>query len=240
MLNGDPCGGLVHVEGDPWSHPDHSPAQEYVAELLGQLAAERVQDLSPGNAGLDRDLRGEGHAQGVVVPRHLQNVRSACAVELQKPGRQLLAETTRHPEFGGELLEISRPADFPAGERNFVGAAPGDLSAELLVDRVHRLAGEVAVGRKLAADNREEAAYPRVVLGVVEDYVAPRHAAFGALGLVGQRPYARVGKEYILARQVRRGDDVVRLADEVVDLFFVGDHVVQVALVADVGRANEV
>src|SRR5215212_7199103 len=58
---------LVHIEADVGADPDHRPAQENVAELLGQLAAESVQDLCPDDAGLDGCGLREGRLQGEVV-----------------------------------------------------------------------------------------------------------------------------------------------------------------------------
>src|SRR5947209_8877286 len=76
--------------------------------------------------------------------------------------------------------------------------------------------------------------------GMVVDDVAPSNASFCPFGLVGQRSDARVGKENIVTCQVRLRDDSVRLVYEVIDLFVVGNHEVQVALVADIRRADQV
>src|SRR3712207_8058638 len=58
--------------------------------------------------------------------------------------------------------------------------------------------------------------------------------------MVGQRPDAGVGKEDVLAGEIRPGYDVVGLVQEVLYLLLVGDDVIEISIVADVGGTDEV
>ena len=141
---------------------------------------------------------------------------------------------------GAEALEVFGSA----GQRDLVRAAGRGLRAELAVGHVHRLAGEVAVGGELAADDGDEALHRLAAVtasgGVVVDDVAAGDGARRALGLIRQRPHAGVGEEHVLAGESRFGDDEVGLVEEVLDLPLLGLDVVEVAVVAEVGGANEV
>src|SRR5918994_1622381 len=163
---------------------------------------------------------------------------------------QLVREVARGLEPGGEGLEVPR---LPSRQRHIRGAALRRLAAQLLVDHVHRLSGEVAVGRQLSADDRDQTVHPWDALpdaaplrpdpfaaSVVVDDVASRDGALGALGLEGERADARVGEEHALAREVRLRDHEVRLVYEVLDLLFVRYDAVEVSVVADVGGPDEV
>src|SRR5215204_1608586 len=70
VSNGDLRRGLVHLQTYLGPHTDHRPTQQYVAEPLGHLATERVEDLRTDDAGLCRGRRGERHPQRRVVPSH--------------------------------------------------------------------------------------------------------------------------------------------------------------------------
>src|SRR5918998_3311108 len=250
VFHGYPRRRLVHVESHARPHPDHRTPEHDVGEGLGQLAAEGVEHLGTYDAALDGGGGTEGHPQRRVVTGHLEHLRRPGAVELQESLGELVREVARGLEGGGERPEV---LPLPARERHLRRAALGRLAAELVVDHVHRLAREIAVGRQFAPDYRDQALHPRNALPdgaplgpdalafrVVVDYVAPRDRALGALGLEGERADAGVGEEHALARQVRLGDDVVRLLYEVLDLLVVRHDAVEVALVADVRGPDQV
>src|ERR671921_2341079 len=228
---------LVYVEGDPGTEPHHGAPEEYVREGLGHLAAKGVEDLGPEEAGLDSGRRGERYPQGVVVPGLIQNLRGADAVDLEEPLGQLLGKTVSSLELGGERLEVFRVA---AGERPLVGAALRGLAAELLVYLVHHLASEGRVGGELATYGGDETFYLGILLYMIVEQMPAGDAAPGALWLVGERAPARGGKEGVAARQGCLRDNAVGLLDQVLYLFLAGLHVVEVVLVADVGRPDQV
>src|SRR5918997_3698577 len=200
VFNAYPRRRLVHVESHARPHPDHRTPEHDVGEGLGQLAAEGVEHLGTYDAALDGGGGTEGHPQRRVVAGHLEHLRSPGAVELEEPLGELYREDARGLERGGERREVLR---LPARERHLRRAALRRLAAELVVDHIHRLAREVAVGRKLAPDDRNEALHPRDALPdgaplgadalafrVVVDDVAARDRALGALGLERERPDA--------------------------------------------------
>src|SRR5207244_4007381 len=99
------------------------------------------------------------------------------------------------------------------------------------------LFGETAMSGELAADDREETTQAR---GMVVDDVLAGDRALGAGRDVGKGADAAVRVEDVVPRELGAWEEGVRLGEEVVDLAVVGAHVVEVALVADVGAADQV
>src|SRR5215210_2105274 len=237
MPHGDFGCGLINIEPDPRSQPDHRASQEHVGEGLGHLPPESVENLGADETTLDGGGRRERHPQRRVLSGHLEHFGRTRTIELEEPFGKVVGQVARHLELRGEGLEVLHGA---ARKRDLACAAPGGFEVELLVDLVHRLAGEAAVGGQLAPDDGDQAADPGVFPGVIVDDVTPGDAAGSTLRLVGQGTDAGVGEQDGVAREVRPGDDVVGLVQEVLYLVFVGGDVVQVSLVADIGRADQV
>src|SRR5918997_3039707 len=194
VLYGYPGGCLVHVEAHRGAEPDHRAPEQHIGEGLGQLMMEGVEDLGAQEAGLDGGGRAEGHPQRGVVAGQRQHVGRTRAVEFEKPLGELVGQAALHLELRGEGVEVPYGA---ARERDSGGADLGGFEAELLVDHINRLAGEVAVGRQLAADNGDQTPHPghalpdagtlradAPALRVVVDDVAPGHASLRPLRLV--------------------------------------------------------
>src|SRR5918998_803232 len=250
VIDGHRGCSLVHVERHVRAQADHRAPEERVGQGLGHLPPEGVEHLASHENRLDGRVGGERDPQGGVVAGLLEDLWRAGAVEPEQALGELFGEAARGLEVRGEGGEVR---DGPAREGDLVRAALRGFAAELLEGDVHRLAGEVAVGGELAADDGDEAvrlraraldreppARGRAARGVIVDDVGARDRALRALRLPRQRPDAGVGEEHILPGEVRRRDHGVCLLDEVVDLVVVRRDVVQVFLVAEVGSADEI
>src|SRR3990172_6272341 len=100
-------------------------------------------------------------------------------------------------------------------------------------------AGEGAVSGELAADDREEAV-GTAALRVVDDEVAARDGALVlAVRGVRQGADAAVSVEDVLMAQRRRGEEARRLVEQVRQLFGCTARVGGVAVIAEVGGADE-
>ena len=203
----------------------------------------RVHDILEGTRHLgsdnESDLGGEYSALVVDTcakfgsfPDCLNNAGCTPAIDLDEPTPAGIRQRSDSSDILRSLLEAEG-----AGQQRIVRATVRQLPAERLADLVHGLLGKVAVGRQLAADDREET--PNVTPVRLDDVLAC-YGRLGALGPSRQRPDTRIGIMNVVNREIGGGKHAVGFLDQVINLCRAGPDLVQFPVIANIGRSYQV
>ena len=125
-----------------------------------------------------------------------------------------------------------------AGQGHVEGGRGHGFAAELLAGGIYGFLGQAAVGGQLAADNGHHSL--KAVGGVVMDDMAAGDGAGRPLGDIRQRADSGVGIEHGVVGKAGGRDNAVGFTQQIVDLGLIGGEVIEIALEANIGGADQV